>query len=131
MLEVTERLREILSDFEEGTTQELCAQQLRVSIATYKNYRNGSRKPNVEFLTKMLMLNLDVIYLLTGKRSVELLSAEDSELLTLWHRADLTLRHAALNVLATGQAQAVVNHIGNITHSVIIGGINQNKTGGD
>lgn len=119
-----ERLKEIRS--QSGLSQELFAQKMGVSRRTQAGYEAGENRPSTSYLQKIAEAGFDVNYLLTGERRGETLSAEDSEVLRLWHAAPLLLvRHAALNVLATGQTPETANRIGNITGSIISGGIKQ------
>ncbi|CAM3042941.1 helix-turn-helix domain-containing protein [Dichelobacter nodosus] len=120
---MNERIREIREKAK--LNQQQMATLGGVSIRSQQQYEKGNVFPNAEYLQRIAAAGFDVNYLLTGKHRIDTLSKEDSELLTLWHAAPLLVRHAALNVLATGQSRAVANHIGNITGSVINGGIHQ------
>ncbi len=123
MLQHIERLNEIISA--SGLKQLEFAKQMGVSIATQRNYEKGLRKPTFEYLQQLSAEGYDVKYLLTGERDTSKLNQDEVELLNLWRAAPLLVRHAALNALATGQKKQVSNHIGDITNSVINGGIHQ------
>lgn len=126
-------LSEIFKDLrkEKGVTQSELATIGGVSLATQQNYEAQRTKPSIDYLQKLASAGFDVNYLLTGQRRAEMLSAEDTEILALWHKAPLLVRHAALNVLATGQSQETANHIGDITGTFITGGIRQGNKGED
>lgn len=101
------------------------AAMMGISVSAQRNYEKGLRKPDSDYLERLANAGYDVKYLITGERESANLSREESELLTLWHAAPLLVRHAALNALATGQCRQVSNHIGDITGSLITGGIHQ------
>lgn len=125
MTKVSERLEEIVC--QSGLKSPEFAELMNISSSTQRNYEKGLRYPTLEYLETLAKHGYDIFYLITGKRDIgrQSLSEEDSEVLRLWHAAPLLVRHAALNVLATGQTQETANRIGDITGSIITGGIKQ------
>lgn len=94
---ISERLREIVQ--QSGRSQASFAEMMGISLSSQKNYEKGLRKPDVEYLTRLHEAGFDVVYLLTGERSVARLSQAESDLLTVWRQADLGRQFAAYNVL--------------------------------
>lgn len=92
-----ERLQEIV--YSSGMMQSEFATMMGVSVATQRNYEKGLRKPDVDYLTRLYEAGFDVVYLLTGERSVARLSQVESDLLSVWRQADLGRQFAAYNVL--------------------------------
>lgn len=82
-----------------GVTQAEMAEIGGVSLATQQNYEAQRTRPTTEYLQRLAVAGYDVNFLLTGKRQVQTLSQEDSELLNAWHKADLSRKMAAYNAL--------------------------------
>lgn len=102
VMEVCERLHEIVA--QSGMTQRDFAALMNINISTQHNYEKGLRKPNIEYLTRLHEAGFDVVYLLTGDRSVARLSQAESDLLTVWRQVNPQRRTAAYNALV-GTAQ--------------------------
>lgn len=96
-----ERLRDLVEN--SGMMQGEFAALMNVNVSTQRNYEKGLRKPDIEYLTRLHEAGFDVVYLITGKRSVELLSAEEHDVLAKWHQAGKLQRHIAMVVLTTGE----------------------------
>ena len=51
-----------------------------VSLRSQQQYEKGNVAPTTDYLTRLYEAGFDVVYLITGKRNTETLTAEDSEL---------------------------------------------------
>lgn len=96
-MQLHERLYEIVA--QSGMTQRDFAELMGVAVSAQRNYEKGLNKPNTAYLTRLYEAGFDVVYLLTGERSVARLSQAESELLTVWRQADLARQFAAYNAL--------------------------------
>ena len=76
-----------------------------VSLRSQQQYEKGNVAPTTDYLTRLYEAGFDVVYLITGKRSTEALTAEDSELLRVWYQAEPLLRKIAWRVLTTNGDQ--------------------------
>ena len=72
-----------------------------VSLRSQQQYEKGNVAPTTDYLTRLYEAGFDVVYLITGKRNTETLTAEDSELLRVWYQAEPILRKIAWRVLTT------------------------------
>ena len=154
MLQLHERLRKIVEA--SGLSQTAFAEKMGISLASQKNYEKGLRSPDSKYIERLHLAGYDAMYVITGEANTMRLSREDSELLAVWHAADLARKTAAYNALvgnvpvpgveikkeykfegdfAVGENHGVIlnndeknsgNKIGNITGS-IIGNIKQGK----
>lgn len=86
-MQLHERLYEIVA--QSGMTQRDFAELMGVAVSAQRNYEKGLNKPNTAYLTRLYEAGFDVVYLLTGERSVARLSQAESELLVAWRKADL------------------------------------------
>lgn len=68
MSEVNERIEEIIEGFSGGKTE--FARATGIDFKTQRNYVNGRNKPSFDFLVNLHALREDVLYVLTGVRSV-------------------------------------------------------------
>ncbi|MFC2277733.1 MAG: XRE family transcriptional regulator [Cardiobacterium hominis] len=68
MSEVNERIEEIIEGFSGGKTE--FARATGIDFKTQRNYVNGRNKPSFDFLVNLHALGEDVLYVLTGVRSV-------------------------------------------------------------
>lgn len=100
MLESFERLKKIRE--QAGVSPQELADITHVSLASQYNYEKGTRKPDIDYLTRLHEAGFDAVYLITGNRSAEILTEEEKNLLEVWYRADPVLREAAWRVLTTG-----------------------------
>ena len=87
---LSERLKEVREAL--GLSQQAMAAQLAVSLRSQQNYEAGVRVPDAEYLAGIAMLGADVLYVLTGQRSLplapqSLLDAGDRVLLDNFHAA--------------------------------------------
>lgn len=79
------------------------AQIGNVGAVAQSNYERGKRHPDSAYLAAIAAVGVDVQYVLTGQRSAEpVLTPEEKDLLTAWHRAAPAVRAAALAALQAG-----------------------------
>ena len=102
IITASERLRKIVAD--SGHTQASFAGKMGISLTSQRNYEKGLRKPDIDYLIRLYEAGFDVVYLLTGDRSVARLSQAESDLLTVWRQVNPQRRTAAYNALV-GTAQ--------------------------
>jgi len=62
-------------------TQAQLAEQLGVSPGSVHNYESGKRSPDAEFLAAFASAGADVLYILTGQRTVGVLAPDEAALL--------------------------------------------------
>ena len=72
-----------------------------VSKKSQINYEKGERYPDLKYLQNIAELGCDVQYIITGISSSSLIANEQTEILDLFHNADMSLRKAAIQVLNT------------------------------
>lgn len=91
-----------------GLTQQQMCEAGGVSVISQRHYEAGRRVPDSEYLYRVAALEVDLLFVLRGTRSIgQRLEAQEAELLRLWRAAPATLREAALRVLgAPAGAQA-------------------------
>ncbi|MCL6619951.1 MAG: helix-turn-helix domain-containing protein [Thermomonas hydrothermalis] len=89
------------------TQQQMC-EAGGVSVISQRHYEAGRRVPDSEYLYRVAALNVDVLFVLCGTRSVgPRLDADEAELLRLWRAAPTALREAAMRVLGAPAGAAV------------------------
>jgi transcriptional regulator with XRE-family HTH domain len=102
-------------------TQEYLAKQLNVAVSTVSGYENGSRKPDIETLTRIAELFGVSIDFLVGrpytKRSLDLADSE------LWGDVELELDNQPLSQEDKQYLLAIIREKRNLNR------LNQNKTG--
>jgi transcriptional regulator with XRE-family HTH domain len=106
MNQINSSIGERLRDERErlGLSQEAFAQTFQVSTRTLYTWERGSQFPNAEVLSLASALGVDVLYVLTSKRSVPIestLSEEEQALLDNYKHADDEGRAAARRVLSS------------------------------
>lgn len=72
-----------------------------VSKTTQVKYEAGETFPDVRYLETLGHMGFDILYLLTGSRSIEAMSDEYQNLIDAYEAADPKLRLAAFAVLAS------------------------------
>ena len=92
-----ERLYEIVHRSDK--TQAKFAEQVGIGVSAQRNYEKGVRSPDAEYLMRLYAAGYDVMYLLTGERSSQRLTAEESRILSLWHQAPTVVQQIVLNIL--------------------------------
>jgi transcriptional regulator with XRE-family HTH domain len=102
-------------------TQEYLAKQLNVAVSTVSGYENGSRKPDIETLTRIAELfEVSIDYLVgrpNSKRSLDLAEPE------LWDDIELELDNEPLSREDKQYLLAIIREKRNLNR------LNQNKTG--
>ena len=82
-------------------SQEVFGAIAGVSKQSQINYEKSERYPDLKYLQNIAELGCDVQYIITGISSSSLISKEQTEILDLFHNADMSLRKAAIQVLNT------------------------------
>lgn len=72
-----------------------------VGKASQYNYEKGFRKPDIEYLANIARIGCDIQYIVTGVPSEKNINAQETQLLTLFRKADQPLKLAAIQVLKT------------------------------
>ncbi len=75
-----------------------------VSASSYSLYVHGGRPPSFVAGANWHTSGVDVLYVITGERSRTHLSADEQELLRLYHAAPLAVKAAALGALTAGSS---------------------------
>lgn len=96
-MQPNERLRKIVEG--SGLTQKDFAARMGIAVSAQRNYEKGLRKMGIDYLERLHQAGYDVMFVVTGEASTTRLSSEDSELLAVWHTADLARKTAAYNAL--------------------------------
>lgn len=78
---------------------------LGVSGNTQYNYEKEDRSPDVSYLSEAAKLGCDVVYLITGLRSIASLSQAHQDLLSAYDSAGPEYQRSAISVLLTGAGQ--------------------------
>ena len=68
----------------------------------YIRYEQGERLPDAGFLAALSASGVDVLYVLTGRRSATALSPEEQTLLAYYRDAPAAVRRAAMGALVGG-----------------------------
>ncbi len=100
-----------------GLTQTEFGAMAGVAKGAQLNYENGVRKPDSDYLAAIAAAGVDVLYVITGKRSSEsegVLSDAESALLARWRSGSPALRGYLQEVIQTPSASS--------GYSVSIGG---------
>ena len=90
----------------------------------YIRYEQGERLPDAGFLAALSASGVDVLYVLTGRRSATALSPEEQTLLAYYRDAPAAVRRAAMGALVGG-AQP-----GGMTMTQSGGGVQVGQSGG-
>ncbi len=70
------------------------------------NYEKGERSPDALYLAAIAAAGADVLYILTGKHSESVLSAEEQTLIAYYRDAPPAVRRAAMGALVGAAAPA-------------------------
>jgi transcriptional regulator with XRE-family HTH domain len=70
-----------------------------VNRNTQSKYESGERSPDTDYLIAIRDAGVDVAYLLTGERSADSLSTDESEIVGAVRALDLMQRHALSTML--------------------------------
>lgn len=88
-------------------SQGLLAERLGISPSSVHNYEAGKRLPESEFLLKFVELGGDMLYVMTGNRSVGVVTDEEAKLLEVFRRTPEVVRQAVMAALAVGVGSTV------------------------
>ncbi|MDD0973827.1 helix-turn-helix domain-containing protein [Pseudomonas fontis] len=69
-------------------------------------YEQGERYPGADYLEAVAKVGADVLFIVTGSRSAELLSPEELELLDRFRAAPLAVKAATIAAVTAGSAKA-------------------------
>ena len=109
ILNIFDRLREERERM--GFSQQGIADVLGVTKQTQFQYEKGNNSPKADYLAKLSQIGADVQYILTGERTVEVISDAEATLLAALRAAPVALQHAALaaahGVLASAPTSTV------------------------
>ncbi|WP_250466085.1 helix-turn-helix transcriptional regulator [Caballeronia sp. GAFFF2] len=67
-------------------------------------YENGSRRPDATYLEAIAAYGVDILYILTGRRDVSTLSADETDLVRRYREAIPGVRAAVQAALTAGNA---------------------------
>ncbi|RJL44696.1 MULTISPECIES: helix-turn-helix domain-containing protein [Pectobacterium] len=80
---------------------------------TQLKYEKGDSSPDAAYLATLSKFGLDVLYVVLGKRSAEVLSDDEQELVGHYRKAPIAVKAAALAALTAGSsATASINVTG-------------------
>jgi transcriptional regulator with XRE-family HTH domain len=83
-----------------STNQRAFGERAGVVLDSQSRYETGKTQPNAEYLARLAQVGVDVLYLLTGRRSEsKLLSREASELLDAFTDLEPALQEATLTMM--------------------------------
>lgn len=97
-----------------GVNQEDFAHMAGITRRPYVEWESGKTAPNAVQLSLLAQAGVDILYVVTGCRSAELLSSDELDLLRLFRASSLTGKMAAvgaLNGAVTAQESAVKQKI--------------------
>ncbi|GAB2927900.1 helix-turn-helix domain-containing protein [Hafnia psychrotolerans] len=107
-IRIGERLREERERL--GLSQAAIGEIAGIRKQTQLKYEKGDNSPDAAYLATLSKFGLDVLYVVTGIRSAETMSADEQELIGHYRAAPLAVKAAALAALTAGtSASAPVN----------------------
>lgn len=104
-----------------GYTQSELAVAAGITPKSQGVYESGKVSPSSEYLEKIFEQGIDVQYVITGIRSDVALKPDEREMLELYRKAPLSVKHAAYAALAAGVHGGNVV-VGSVVHGNIAGG---------
>lgn len=103
MLSLSEKIREERKRLK--LTQVQFAEVAGVQPTTQVNYEKGTRIPDAAYLEKAAEVGVDVLYVLTGKRTpvLENITNDEMEIVRLYREAPLAVKAAAYGALMSSE----------------------------
>ncbi|MEO5522583.1 helix-turn-helix transcriptional regulator [Citrobacter youngae] len=98
-----------------------------VKKLTQLNYEKGERSPDSSYLCAISKFGADVQFIVTGIRTSEALNADEQELLTLFRKAPLAVKAAALAALTAGSSSNASISVSGQGNRVAGRDLNENK----
>lgn len=98
-----------------GLKQSQVSDFLEIRAASLSDYEKGKRQPNLEVLIKLLDLNYDMQFVMTGQRDKAHLTTEEKFLLEKFRDADKRKQQMVLGLLIMDESnmlQAAAGEIG-------------------
>lgn len=98
-----------------GLKQSQVSDFLEIRAASLSDYEKGKRQPNLEVLIKLLDLNYDMQFVMTGQRDKTHLTTEEKFLLEKFRDADKRKQQMVLGLLIMDESnmlQAAAGEIG-------------------
>jgi len=89
-----------------GLTQPVFAGAAKTEKRTLINWEKGVSSPTATQLAALSVIGADILYIVTGQRTVASLSNDENELLTLFRAAPIQVKAAAIGALQGGGAAA-------------------------
>ncbi|WP_225085108.1 XRE family transcriptional regulator [Pectobacterium colocasium] len=110
-LDIGERLRE---ERERLSLSQLALGEIGgVKKLAQLKYEKGERSPDADYLNGIAKIGVDIQYVVLGKRSAEVLSDDEQELVGHYRKAPIAVKAAALAALTAGSsATASINVTG-------------------
>lgn len=105
-----------------GLSQDGIAERCGVTLRSQRNYEKGDRSPDAAYLERVAAIGVDVRYVITGERSAQLLTADESELVSLFRAAPLAVKAAAIGALQGGSGRPT---------AMVVTGNNNRSAGGN
>ena len=105
-----------------GLSQDGIAERCGVTLRSQRNYEKGDRSPDAAYLERVAAIGVDVRYVITGERSAQLLTADESELVSLFRAAPLAVKAAAIGALQGGSGRPT---------GMVVTGNNNRSAGGN
>lgn len=94
-----DRLREERNKL--GLSQEFFGEAAGVRKLSQIKYEKSERYPDLKYLTNILNMGCDVLYIISGARTTDALSPNEAYLLELFNKAPASLQEATIRLLDT------------------------------
>ncbi|WKE65054.1 helix-turn-helix transcriptional regulator [Gallaecimonas kandeliae] len=88
-----------------GLTQPVFAAQADTKKGTVINWEKDASSPTAVQLAALAKIGVDVLYVVTGQRTQQVLSEEMAEIITLYQAAPIQVRAAVHGALTAGNAK--------------------------
>ncbi|MDN0075614.1 helix-turn-helix transcriptional regulator [Crenobacter sp. SG2303] len=75
-----------------------------VALSAYHSFEKGTRLPSGDFIEQAQGAGVDGLYIVTGQRDTATLSADETRLLELFHRAEERMQQTVLQLLQSYSA---------------------------